>query len=644
MGKSAQVHQAQYKPMPHNKRYWVYYENCYTEEELSLREWTLKIRQNSGIHPDLLNNPSSWFSEDSLALIDINEKAWILPNSYKTRHTLSRDDFHVQPIDSQRLQWPILYDLMQETGDYLILRNQNLPEAHLNQPMNFVLLDINLMLKSLSQNPNIKQVQEQLDIITKYLRTLEKNISPLVGSDRLFLANFRNTVDKDIHPQLIHQIESQLLKDRLQDMSKTIKKLSTDRNRILHFALNVNAVNPHPYDFSMELLEDTKAYPTQAAKQCGQNTKDPLVYSLSALELSLEQLMDCPNFNLITSKKDILVQYAQAITDLNELARFQSVISQILNLLGQAGELYTLHQFKKQMLKLLEQMNQFIDKSSEPLDAIIEANTQAYHQAIQEEQNLAQWKKWLTSDKIKLKNYIKNQDTLAQFPSSSSDLSKTNKEIKEHIHEVITHLSQGKSKTIDKESITEQAVELNKIMQSMHNWITVQHEVKGLNPPYASSPKECISQQPINTPNNAFPQYEYAPTTLFSPKSCTLSEYNSNQTRFTAPPQVNYSAALSLFSILPVVFIALYLLSKWFEEKDEWVSENSEDFQQLRIKTEDALAEIQGQSDSEGLFDYTQQYADLINKTKKGTYDIRALNALYEDLCYSLREYYHITP
>jgi hypothetical protein len=527
---------------------------------------------------------------------------------------------------------------MQETGDYLILRNQNLPDVHLNQPMNFVLLDINLMLKSLSQNPNIKQVQEQLDIITKYLRTLEKNISPLVGSDRLFLANFRNTVDKEIHPQLIHQIESQLLKDRLQDMSKTIKKLSTDRNRILHFALNVNSVNPHPYDFSMDTLGDTKAYPTQAAKQCGQTTKDPLIYSISALELSMEQLMDCPNFNLITSKQDILVQYAQAITDLNELARFQSVISQILNLLGQAGELYTLHQFKKQMLKLLKQMNHFIDESSEPIDAIIEANTQAYHQAIQDEQNLAQWKKWLTSDKIKLKNYIKNQDTLAQFPSSSADLAKTNKEIKEHIHEVITHLSQGKSKTIDKETITEQTVELNKIMQSMHNWIAIQHDADGLNPPLTVVPIECIA----DTSSQPVPQHNYAPPALYSPKSCTISEYYSNQTRFTEPPEVNYSVALSLFALLPVVFVALYLLSKWFEEEDACVSGNSEDFQRLQVKTEDVLAEIQDQP-SEGLLDYRRQYGELLNKSKKGIYDVHALNELYEDICFSLKQQDYLT-
>ena len=639
MGKTTQEHQPLYRPMPHSKRYWVYYENCYTEDELNLRELTLKTRLNSGIHPDLLNNPSSWFGEDSVAFININEKAWILSNSYKTRHTPSRDDFHVQPIDSQRLQWPILYDLMQKTGDYLILRNQHLPEAHLNQPMNFVLLDINQMLKSLSQNPNIKQVQEQLDLITKYLRTLEKNISPSIGSDRLFLANFRHTIDKEIHPQLIHQIESQLLKDRLTDMSKTIKKLSIDRNRILHFALNVNAVNPHPYDFSMDLLDDTKAYPTQTAKQCGQHTKGALVNSLAVLELSMEQLMDCPNFSLITTKQEILTQYAKAITDLDELARFQSVISQILNLLGQAGELYTLHQFKQQMLSLLKQMNHFIDESSDPIEAIIEANTQAYHKAIQDEQNLAQWKKWLTTDKIKLKNYIKNQDTLAQFPSNSADLTKTNKEIKEHIHEVITHLSQSKTKTTAKETITGQTDELNTIMQSMHNWITIQSETHNLKLPSSYNPIAYI----VEPPPQSLPQTHYKTPALYTPKSCVPSEYYANQTRFTGSPQINYTAMLSLLACLPIVFIALYVLSKWLKEEDSCVYGNQEDFQRLQVKTADVLAEIQGQPNLEGLFDYTRQYEELLNKAEKGLYDVEALHALYEDICYSLNEPEYLT-
>lgn len=130
---------ASYKSTPHQNRFWLSSETCYTEQELAFREWVIKVRANSGIHSDFLNNPSSWFADTNQALININENTWFFANSYKPRQVLSRDDFHVQPIDSQRLHWPMLYELMQEVGDYLLIRNSKLPENHLNQPINYVL-------------------------------------------------------------------------------------------------------------------------------------------------------------------------------------------------------------------------------------------------------------------------------------------------------------------------------------------------------------------------------------------------------------------------------------------------------------------------------------------------------------------------
>ena len=353
MARKKREHQASYRPIPHKNRFWLYSENCYTEEDLALREWILKARANSGIDADYLTNPSSWFAEDQQALLNVYENAWFYSNAFKTRHVLSRDDFHVQPIDSQRLQWPGLYDLMQNVGDYLLIRNQDLPPEHLNQPMNYVFLDINFILKGLSQNPNIGQVKEQLEILTRYVRTIEKNISPTVGSDRLFMANFRRIIDDKITPKLTHLIDTQLLKERLGELSKSIKKASTERNRILHFALNINPVNPHPYDFSTPALGDSTAYPTQVAKNCGSSNQEISTELSSILRLTVEQLKACPNFNLISMDEEILTHYADAVSDLNELDRFQNVISQVMDLLNQAGEVYTVYQFKEQMLTLL---------------------------------------------------------------------------------------------------------------------------------------------------------------------------------------------------------------------------------------------------------------------------------------------------
>lgn len=505
---------AQYRPMPYERRFWVGQEECYTQEELQFRGKILEFRKKSKLSDGLLSNPSSFFSEKENALVNVNDKAYFLPNAYKPEHSLSPEDFQVQPIDEQRLQWPLIDNLMQETGDYLLLRNQNLPQEHLNQPMNYVLLDINYMLRDLSQNPNIKQVMEQLEYLTAYIRNIERH-SPKTGSDKLFLANFRFNVDKKIQPHLAYQMESKLLKDKLQEMSKTTRKLSTERNRILHFALSTNPVNPHSYDFTMEAIEDTKAYPSQAAKQC---SLSPRV--LATEVFSGSELKDCPNFSLINADDEVLSQYAKAIIDLNELAKIQKIIANLTHLLGRAGEHHTIQQFKNQILDLLKQINSFLDDSSQPIESLIEANTQAYHWAIQKEQNLGRLERF-TSEPLRLKTYIKNQDTLAQYPSSISDLSKTTKLIKEQIAEATRHLSKQ--------------------------------------PP----------QIEINTVSAFFPQKAnlYIPPTSSTLPLCQDSDPNC-QTKPQSPNNTN-NAILGIGFIfsLGLALLAFYLIIKWMQQE-----------------------------------------------------------------------------
>ncbi len=636
-----------YNPMPDAKRFWVYSENCYSEEELTLRQWIIKARANSGIHPDYLTTSNSWFADDSQALINTNEHSWFYANSFKPRHVFSRDDFHVQPIDSQRLQWPALYELMQKTGDYLLIRNEKLSEEHLNQPMNFVLLDINTMLKALSQNPNINQVKDQLELITKYVRTIEKNVSPLIGSDRLFLANFRGTIDVEIHPQLTHKIESQLLRDRLQDLSKTINKISADRNRILHFALNVNPANPHPYGFSTHLLEDTKAYPTHAAKECGQPGTEVSSASPSLLIVTAEQLRDCPNFKLISMDEETLNHYSAAVTDLNELERFQNVITQTIDLLGQAGEVYTIHQFKEQMLDLLKQIDGFIDDSSVHIEQIIRTNDLAYHEAIQAEQKLPFWKNWLTSEKIVLKTYIKNQDTLAQFPSSSPDLEKTNKLLKENVNQVIGHLSQPKGIETSFEAIAGKAQELNSLMGSMHSWIRKQYLIKGLEAPKAPEPlrllvraPQLIMQESVITPT-APPISHYEP--LFAPKAITVTPCDPNdpmcsKQECNATPTPNINLTLGFLALAPIGILVLYLIMKRHNKNPEPVLGTEDEFTDLKVQIDDILTQIAFDADlaskefKEQYEEMAYQYSKLIKKAQNKQYDVEELNQILDEV------------
>lgn len=651
-----------YKPLPNKARFWLYSENCYTEEELNLREWLLKTRAQSGIHKDYLNNPSSWFADNEQALINPYEHSWFYSNAFKTRHVLSRDDFHVQPVD--RLQWPALYDLMQKVGDYLLLRNQNLPTDHLNQPMNFVLLDLNLILKGLSQNTDMGHVKEQLELITQYIRTIEKNISPLIGSDRLFLANFRFTIDEDIHPHLNHMIESQQLKERLGDLSKVIKKLSTDRNRILHFALNINPVNPHPYDFSQQQLEDSPSFPTQAAKKCGSSSTELIADPTPVLHLTMQQLSNCANFKLISMNEDILSHYAAAIADLNELERFQTVISQIMDLLGQAGEVYTIYQFNEQMLALLKQIDGFIDNSSKHIDAILHANTQEYHKAIETEQNLSLWKKWFSAEKELLNTYIKNQDTLAQFPSSSSDLGKTNKLLKSHVNQVISHLSQPRTIETSFEAIAGKAQELDRLMGSMHQWIKIQHEMKGLpapNPPKLlqsfTAPERAQSEPPpisVIQPSLEEPSTQaathYPP--LFSqqpapaPNQCIEGNGQCQSDALECPTSNNNMLYLGA-ALIPIGLIVLYLIYYWSNKKESTIQSvegTEEEFEELKTSFEDLLVKITSY-EQENEMDLTDEYDTILHsfnglvcKAASGVYYTDELKDTLEELNYFYQE------
>ncbi|AUH72255.1 hypothetical protein [Legionella sainthelensi] len=675
MTKEKHQHKASYLPLRNQARFWVHSEACYTEEELNQRRWILKTRSNSGIYADYLANPSSWFADDSQALINVYEHSWFYSNAYKTRHVLTRDDFHVQPIDSQRIQWSALYDLMQRTGDYLLLRNNELRQEHLNQPINFFLLDLNHILKGISQNPNIKQTQEQLEHLTRYVRAVEKNISPFIGSDRLFLANFRNTIETQIQPQLTQMIDSQLLKDRLGELSKTIKQLSADRNRILHFALNINPVNPHPYTFAIDQPDDLQAYPTQAVKECGKSTtalveKNPI----STLKLTIEQLKNCPNFQLIDMQDKILDHYAKAVSDLHELDQFQTVISQTIDLLGQAGEVYTVYQFKEQLFSLLDQIELFIDESSIHIDEIIQANTQAYHQAIQHEQNLSFLKKWLTNEREKLNTFIHNQDTLAQFPSTTTDLIKTNQALKEHVRQVIIHLNAPKAKTTNFETIAGKTQELNALINSMHQWVTVQHELKGLQPP--KKPQEIkrlssslsSSHSPLQSKSNpSF--FQKSPQQLPASDMCFISKSYENHVHETYQPlSINSGSGnpiaqqcriqpceptnnyyWGLLALLPIGLLALYCLYRLRNESETsaQVPGNKEDYEKIKTQVEDVFVEIQKVKDKNNLEteyayeNFEETYHQLDKNYQAHNYQVEALKELLGDLKYFYNEYYH---
>lgn len=606
-----------YRPMPAQKRFWGFFsEQYYTDEELNFRELVLKLRSQSGLHRDLLQSTSTWFGEAKDALFNPNENSWIGTATFKPRHHPNRDEFYVQPIEGLKLQWKLIEQLMQQLGDYLILRNQDLPDEHLNQPMNFVLMDLNNMLRQLAQNPDAHQVKDQLDLLVRYVRAIEKNTSPLVGSDKLFLANLRHTVDTKVQPGLSLKIESKKLQLRLDECSKTLKQLSTDRNRILHFALNGNEVNAHVRDFSDELTDEIKKFPTLAAKKCGQT--DPVgTKDTSSQVLNIKDIKQCKNVQLITQDSKVLEHYARAISDLNDIERYQTLLSQVIELLGQAGEVYTVSQFKDQLVKLLVQLDNFLDESSLPLDAIIQENIQLYHKAIQDSQSKSYLQQLTRSEDPIIKNYLKNQDALAQFPSSTSDLKKTRDQVKRHVHEVIQHLSETRLQAPPKDLLAGKAQELNQIINQMDRMMI--HSPESI--PKVVTRKLLFFSEPPR-PETRLPRLAYR----------------------TPNPNAPWLFLFMAYALPVLVGVVLYH-SIMSQNRDEPKpkSNDQQEFETLKEQVDDLLTEIQQLDDTEifellpeyeTYMDAIEDYEAVLRSMKRGIYNLTQLKEIYKDLCF----------
>lgn len=689
MRKGNQRSSASYRPMPNSRRFWLHAEHCYTEEELRFRETVIQTRAHSGIHPDYLSNPSSWFAPSDQALSNQNEHSWFYANAYHPRHVLTRLDFHVQPVDGQRLQWPSIYNLMRQVGNYLLRRNEGLPNEHLNQPMNYVLLDINFMLKGLSQNPNIAQVQGQLALVNRYVRTIESNTSPLIGSDRLFLSDFRDVIDEEIHPQLQQAMDSQQLQEHLKQLSRAVRQVSFERNLVLHFALHKNRVLPHPYEYAAAPPEDLAANPVHAARVCGQQPLDLAPSGIATrqelqpqAELSLDArtLSHCTHFSLVSKEHEITAQYAVAISDLDNLERFQEIISEVVKLLGPAGEVYTVHRFREQMLHLLRQLNHFLEGSSVPIEKIIKENTKAYHKAIQDQQDLSSWQRIFTSDKEELQQYIDNQDTLARFPAGIPELALSRRIAQENTNTIIGRLSQPQTSGSSVNKVVSQVQELTALLGSMDHWINYQHkglQASAINPRPSKEPdtitvaskQYAILINPTSSTSTALPvQATTANPQVKAPPIQGPTPARSNSAFFQAPPmspavfcspldvncqqqcpiEGNIARALLIGAALALPFLALLFLYKRANEKEQSSAlqkrtsskESKAKFKRTLEQVESLIAQIRGyEADSESDWSasyclYLEDYQRLKSEYLRGHYDLEQIEENLADLQY----------
>ncbi|CEK12197.1 hypothetical protein [Legionella hackeliae] len=691
----SKYHRVHYRPMPAQSRFGVIFgvlhnEASYTAEELQFRTKILTARANSGLDADLLQTSNSWFSNNQdTALTNINENSWFFNAEYRPREVLSMDDFHIGLIDNQRLNWSELGTMTRVIGDYLLLRNRDLATNHLNQPMNYVLLDTVRILKRLALVETPEYVTKQLQLLHNYLRTVEIHTSATVGSDRLFLSDCRRTIENQ-QKEIENQIHSRQLKTQIHQVQQQLNQVAELRHTILHFALSDKPVNPHPYwehfASSQPQLESKKEFPTLAAKACGSIRSDAVTNienksshrQLNVLELSAKTLSNCQDFKFVAALPESVQEaYSNSLIDLQEISRFQGILDQLEHLFDQAGEVFTIIQFREQMLGLLKNIEQFIQHSQQNIMMVLEANTNLYHEFIQSKQDLRWWEKMLTQRQEKIDDFIKNQDNLARFETTPSDLQIANKELLQQVNQVVNQLTQQASETSQLQLVSQTRDMVEQLMKSMHAWVGRQYELKGLPTPekppllvsstpvkpetLPNSPSEPVFQVNSNIKDTAIPskasrltpfQFWASPAEIYVPSALPCGNATCNSTaalpiqsstdsnQNTAPHSSAMYAGvvLGFLVLLPLSILAFKLLyDSW--KIPEAKNSKSEDFEAIKIKTADLLnivnnlvAELKSSAYDDLLSFLNEDYINLLKQADKGNFDAVEMRSLHDEL------------
>ncbi|MDI9818041.1 MULTISPECIES: hypothetical protein [unclassified Legionella] len=673
-------HHVDYRSMPPTSRFGffsrpLHNEACYTAEELQFRIRVLSARAVSGLDPELLETANSWFLPQlDAALENVNQNSWIFYPEYKPKQELTEDNFHIDLINNERLSWQELSTLTRVIGDYLILRNRHLSASHLNQPINYVLLDVVRMVKHLSMIENAEYVGKQLQLLQNYLRAVEIFTPPTVGSDRLFLADCRMAIEK--HQQAIeHKIDSQQLKVRILRVKQQLNHVAELRHTVLHFALADKLVNPHPYweKFASEQQSESRSdFPTLAAKACGRLSVSDVVQAKSGkfatLELSAEILATCEQFKFVDQlPEEVRTAYSNSLVDLQEILSFQEILEQLVQLFEQAGEVFTLIQFREQMLQLLKSIEGFIHHSQQNVIEVLEANARRYHQSIQDKQDLRWWEKLLTNKQVQIDNFIINQDNLARFKATPADLHLAGKELLQQINQVTTHLSQqvNEARQLALVSATQELVQ--QLMDSMHAWIGRQHQFKGLAIPEPILLE--ISDEPVKESRNlheevddftrrATPVSQLAPSLQFwssssltsapeMPSALPSGHCNTSSSRLHAVDDsaatANGGLMLGLVIMLPLAILALKLLyDAW--HKPDTATEDKDDndqkkFEALQIQVADLLSIANSQANDlqdkywqDSVAFIAEELQALQKAAENGQYNTKAMEALFSEL------------
>lgn len=676
--RTKQALHSSYQSMPAKSRFGIfnalfYNEAWYTAQEMQLRSQILTARSQSGLDPSLLETSVTWFNSNlDIAFLSYHENSWFFEKSYLPRSTITKDDFHIEFNLNQHPKWAELSTMRRFIADYLIVRNEGFAQAYLNQPMNYLLLDVIQILNRLSMRENPEHVLSQLEQLQQYLRSVEINISPTVGSDRLFLADCRENILAE-QESFEQQIGSQRLITRVLYLQQHLTHIAELRNTVLHFALAAEAVNPHPYwdYFKKDSLHPDfkRKFPTLMAKDCVLQ-KEVETKKLSLANKPVEDLSDCPHLKLVEMTSEMKHFYYQAIKNLEEMLHFQQIFDELSKTFEKAGEIITLLQFREQLEAFLDHIELFMQRSQSTINQILNYNSNFYHQTIKEKQNLSLWDKWLTSKQAGFNTFIKNQDYLARFRVTVADLQQANKKFIAEVQQIKGILNEHVVRQNSIVLISSTQEDIFRLMQKMEAFVPRSSPLIELEPRKILKKSKNSAPLPGKLSPPSVPKHsqftvqptapsrpgsiQFLPAVAFFKESKMVCEFNQSDCQAMLPTAVNSQSTIringgviiySFMILLPAILFLLKLIYDSKQKKKMDLYTNREEYEVLHIATADlisrAINTAEQLEDNYWLNELALLAENLTELTPKKTqknFPMLELKTLNEDLVEFLRQ------
>lgn len=435
------------------------FEACYTDELHELRHAILKHREAAHFESDLLISEDSWFNKDfETAFTDVNQKSYLLSSRYKPRQKLSLNDFRVKDYRFGIFKWRSLVNVEKDLGDFLLMRNHKIAKhqpEHLNDPMNFFFYDIKRMTRALAHQQNTEIALQGINSLLNYINHVETEL-PYDDQDRVFISQIRNSLTKQVKPQVLSRIENSNLRQHFESLMRKLESVIDTSNGITHFSFQDSEVNSHPL-LDSEAIDPAEIarFPTRALIECANKiavdeyalAQISKKHSSSILEISDNPFYEVsnneyqvkPNVDLLTHCQDVRLMtglteenkadYITAVSNINNLLGFHEVLKQVLNLFDEAGQFHLIQEFNSELTQLITALHIEIEQTQQNIDKIVQGNELIKNEILKknlEDGSLGILAKIASSiisfskEKPNAEQFVKNQDVRHLIQSKDS--------------------------------------------------------------------------------------------------------------------------------------------------------------------------------------------------------------------------------